>query len=262
LQNTVQVIYRLLEGSQPMTLRLHPFMHFHPQAMEVSPDFKRPYLIEAFGNRFEVKAGGEFPDLRLFLHAAESSFNLTGGAFSRAFYRIEKERGYAAADLLWTPGFFSARLAVGEEAVLVASTEAWEILLAFDPAQAREAELFRRQQLVDGAPPSARKEPAVNLVLGSDQFVIAPVARVADAARAHARGDEVRSVIAGYHWFTDWGRDTMISLEGLTLATGRCTEAGYILRTFANYVRDGLIPNMFPEGDEQGVYYTSGQPAT
>ena len=59
-------------------------------------------------------------------------------------------------------------------------------------------------------------------------------------------------MIAGYHWFTDWGRDTMISLEGLTLATGRSAEAGYILRTFAHYVRDGLIPNLFPEGENRG----------
>ena len=58
-------------------------------------------------------------------------------------------------------------------------------------------------------------------------------------------------MIAGYHWFTDWGRDTMISLEGLTLTTGRYIEAGYILRTFAHYVRDGLIPNMFPEGEQR-----------
>ena len=65
-------------------------------------------------------------------------------------------------------------------------------------------------------------------------------------------GDEVRTVIAGYHWFTDWGRDTMISLEGLTLCTGRQREAGYILRTFGHYVRDGLIPNMFPEGTKEG----------
>jgi predicted glycogen debranching enzyme len=64
-------------------------------------------------------------------------------------------------------------------------------------------------------------------------------------------------VIAGYHWFTDWGRDTMISLEGLTLTTGRLVEAGYILRTFAHYVRDGLIPNMFPEGEQQGLYHTA-----
>ncbi|HXM75092.1 MAG TPA: amylo-alpha-1,6-glucosidase, partial [Chthoniobacterales bacterium] len=70
-------------------------------------------------------------------------------------------------------------------------------------------------------------------------------------------GDEVRTVIAGYHWFTDWGRDTMISLEGLTLITGRLLEAGYILRTFAHYVRDGLIPNMFPDGAKEGKYNTA-----
>jgi predicted glycogen debranching enzyme len=64
-------------------------------------------------------------------------------------------------------------------------------------------------------------------------------------------------VIAGYHWFTDWGRDTMISLEGLALVSGRCLEAGYILRTFAHYVRDGLIPNMFPEGETEGLYHTA-----
>jgi predicted glycogen debranching enzyme len=94
-------------------------------------------------------------------------------------------------------------------------------------------------------------------VLAADQFVITPVGRLQDMARAHAAGDEVRTVIAGYHWFTDWGRDTMISLEGLTLSTGRHMEAGWILRTFAYYVRDGLIPNMFPEGENEGLYHTA-----
>jgi hypothetical protein len=75
--------------------------------------------------------------------------------------------------------------------------------------------------------------------------------------RAHAAGDEVRTVVAGYHWFTDWGRDTMIALEGLTMATGRETEAGYILRTFAHYIRDGLFPNLFPEGQKEGLYHTA-----
>src|SRR6185295_13504305 len=90
----------------------------------------------------------------------------------------------------------------------------------------------------------------------ADSFVVTP-GRSEDAARAHAAGDEARSIIAGYHWFTDWGRDTMISLEGLTLATGRQLEAGYILRTFARHVRDGLIPNLFPEGDREGHYHTA-----
>ena len=99
--------------------------------------------------------------------------------------------------------------------------------------------------------------PGAELVLAADQFLITPVGRVEDAARAHAAGDEIRTVIAGYHWFTDWGRDTMISLEGLTLATGRKIEAGWILRTFAHYIRDGLIPNLFPEGQKEGLYHTA-----
>jgi predicted glycogen debranching enzyme len=95
------------------------------------------------------------------------------------------------------------------------------------------------------------------LVLAADQFIITPTERIAESTRARAAGDEVRTVIAGYHWFTDWGRDTMISLEGLTLATGRHLEAGYILRAFARHVRNGLIPNMFPEGSNEGVYHTA-----
>jgi predicted glycogen debranching enzyme len=98
---------------------------------------------------------------------------------------------------------------------------------------------------------------AAELVLAADTFVITPVGRIADGARARAEGDEIRTVIAGYHWFTDWGRDTMISLEGLTLTSGRSIEARWILRTFAHYVRDGLIPNLFPEGQNRGLYHTA-----
>jgi predicted glycogen debranching enzyme len=75
--------------------------------------------------------------------------------------------------------------------------------------------------------------------------------------RARAAGDEAWTIIAGYHWFTDWGRDTMISLEGLTLVTGRIAEAGSILRMFAHHVRDGLVPNLFPEGASEGLYHTA-----
>jgi len=73
---------------------------------------------------------------------------------------------------------------------------------------------------------------------------------------AQAEGSELRSIYAGYHWFGDWGRDTMISLEGLTLATGRYREAGAILRTFSHYIRDGLLPNLFPEGEREALYHT------
>jgi predicted glycogen debranching enzyme len=94
-------------------------------------------------------------------------------------------------------------------------------------------------------------------VLAADQFIVTPVGRSAEAARVRAGGADECSVIAGYHWFTDWGRDTMISLEGLTLLTGRTAEAKGILRTFASAIRDGLLPNLFPEGDSEGLYHTA-----
>jgi len=137
------------------------------------------------------------------------------------------------------------------------STEPWEKILALEPEDAYRRELTRRYKLVEIARPDVKTSWPAKLILAADQVIITPNTRVADAARAHAAGDDVRTVIAGYHWFTDWGRDTMISLEGLTLVTGRYIEAGYILRTFAYYVRDGLIPNMFPEGEQQGLYHTA-----
>jgi predicted glycogen debranching enzyme len=85
---------------------------------------------------------------------------------------------------------------------------------------------------------------------------VQPTARRADEARVRAFGEHARSVIAGYHWFTDWGRDTMISLEGLMLSTGRPAEARATLLTFAHHLRDGLLPNLFPEGSQEGLYHT------
>ena len=122
---------------------------------------------------------------------------------------------------------------------------------------AANAELERRRRLLENAAPVARRAFARELVLAADQFIITPAGRAEEAARARAAGEEVRTVIAGYHWFTDWGRDTMISLEGLTISTRRLREAAYILRTFAHYVRDGLIPNMFPDGSREGLYHTA-----
>src|SRR4030095_6038190 len=129
--------------------------------------------------------------------------------------------------------------------------------MALSPEEAFHWENERRKRLVSLAARQAQSGPAAELVLAADQFIVTPAGRIADTARARAAGDEVRSIIAGYPWFTDWGRDTMISLEGLTLTTGRHIEAGWILRAFARYVRDGLIPNLFPEGENEGLYHTA-----
>jgi predicted glycogen debranching enzyme len=137
------------------------------------------------------------------------------------------------------------------------STENWDIINALKPEEALASELERRKRLIETADPKIHTGVAAELILAADQFIMNPIGRIEDSARAKAAGEEIRSIIAGYHWFTDWGRDTMISLEGLTLVTGRFNEARWILKTFAYYVRDGLIPNMFPEGQKEGLYHTA-----
>jgi predicted glycogen debranching enzyme len=115
----------------------------------------------------------------------------------------------------------------------------------------------RHLRLLSQAAPALQSRLGRELVLAADQFIIAPRVRPADERQQAAQGSEAGTIIAGYPWFTDWGRDTMISLEGLTLLTGRHAEARSILHTFAQHIRDGLIPNLFPEGETEGLYHTA-----
>ena len=115
------------------------------------------------------------------------------------------------------PATSALDLSTETSATLVASTESWDLIEALNPEDAAAAESERREHLLAGAEPAARFGIGAELVLAADQFVIRPSGRREDAARARAAGGDVRTVIAGYHWFTDWGRDTMISLDGLTL---------------------------------------------
>ncbi len=258
-QNTACVLYTLLEGPGVPRLEIHPYLHIRPQDAPVSTALATPFCLQVIDDRYEISSSflPAVPPLRLKLAGANPSFTVTGRKIEGVFYEVEYRRGYESMGDLWAPGFFAADLGLGDEAALVASTEPWEVLGAMTASEAWDAEVERRQRLVSCADPRAiRDEVGTGLVLAADPFVVTP-GRAEDAARARAEGDEARSIIAGYHWFTDWGRDTMISLEGLTLVTGRQLEAGYILRSFARHVRDGLIPNYFPEGDREGVYHTA-----
>jgi predicted glycogen debranching enzyme len=256
-QNTVHINYRLTAGAGVIRLKMRPAVHFRPHEAPVNLEHAGPYRLTCVDSRYELAAQPPLPPLRLFLHGERAAFTNEGKKLQDLLYRIEESRGYEHLGALWSPGYFRADLAMNHEVTLVASTEPWETVLALPPQEAFEAECERRSRLITAAAPAVRTGPASKLVLAADQFIITPAGRVEDAARAHAAGDEVRTVIAGYHWFTDWGRDTMISLEGLALTTGRHVEAGYILRTFAHYVRDGLIPNLFPEGEKEGLYHTA-----
>ncbi len=256
-QDTVHISYRLVEGEGSLRLKLRPSVHFRPHEASVAGPLASDYELHASCGRYEIVGPSGFPSLRLRLCGAHPAFTVDDAPVHDVLYRVEESRGYDSRGTLWSPGYFRADLTRERDVTLVASVEAWEVLDALDPTAALAAEHDRRERLVTQAGREASEQVLSELVLAADAFLITPTARVVDAARAHAAGDEVRTVIAGYHWFTDWGRDTMISLEGLTLATGRHGDAGYILRTFGKYVKDGLIPNLFPEGKDEGLYHTA-----
>src|SRR5436190_253230 len=258
MQNTVLILYELLAGGDHVELALRPSVNFRAQELPVSEPLGWPYEFRSIGDQHEIALkNSKVPPLRLKLHARDATFTLKSKRLDNVQYPVEESRGYQARGDLWSPGYFKLNLVRGQRAALVASTESAETMNVLPPDLALNAERQRRQRLLAQAAPEARDGIAAELVLAADQFIVTPAGRTEEVARAHAFGDEVRTVIAGYPWFTDWGRDTMVSLEGLTLITGRHTEAAYILRTFAHYVRDGLIPNMFPEGERLGLYHTA-----
>jgi predicted glycogen debranching enzyme len=260
-QNTVHVTYRVLEGPNDVSLVLAPSVHFRGYEERVDASRNAPastaYRMVASNGLFELSTDGDVPPLRLELVGAESEFLADERVTNEFLYPIEQGRGYEFRGTLWTPGRFRFQFRRRQAVTFVASAEPEEVMRALTPDDVVVCEAERRRRLVAAAVPAAHQDEGAELVLAADQFIITPAGRIADATRAAAMGNEIRTIIAGYHWFTDWGRDTMISLEGLTLATGRHREANFILRTFAHYVRDGLIPNMFPDGSNEGLYHTA-----
>jgi len=254
-QNTVYTVYRLLQG-KPLRMRLRPFLAFRGHDESLPASSYAPWSLTFRGDRFEARIRDDFPTLRMRVRPGYRCFVSQEKISEAHLYGVEKERGLEHHEILGSPGFFVAQIDAGQSVAFVVSTEGWEALEREADAVI-DSELQRLQKLLALAPERARQGFAAQLVLAADQFVIIPATRMEEDLLARASGEETRSIIAGYHWFTDWGRDTMISLEGLTLCTGREREARAILMTFARYVRDGLIPNQFPEGQRDGIYNTA-----
>lgn len=255
-QNTTIVQYRLLEGARSaMTLRLTPVVDFRNYEEPVAEREREEYTFETRDGHFQVFAD-EYPPLRLLIEG-EYEFTLDHARREQALFAVEERRGYRFRRTMWSPGTFVVPVQPAQVVAFIASTDEPQVCAAMSSSEALGAERERKRRLLQAVSPAVQDDVGAQLALAADQFVIKPVGRVRDTVRAAALGEELRTVIAGYHWFTDWGRDTMISLEGLTLVTGRHREAGFILRTFAHYVRDGLIPNMFPDGSDEGLYHTA-----
>ena len=143
-------------------------------------------------------------------------------------HRVEDERGLDAREDLFRPGHFEVTVEPHGSLILTLATDSTPAPLL---ALAREE---ARQHALITALPSSTPAWIAQLALAADQFIV-------------TRGDGGATVIAGYPWFTDWGRDTMIALPGLTIPTGRTEVAAQILRSYAAHLSDGMLPNRFPD---------------
>jgi len=152
-------------------------------------------------------------------------------------YSAEQDRGLDFHEDLFNPFVLRFPLESGSTATVIASTA---VRAASDVQALKRRELERRKRIIENSPSA---DPLIQqLVAAADQFIV-------------QRG-ELNSVIAGYHWFGDWGRDTMIALPGLTLVTGRPTAARNILEAFAKSADQGMLPNRFPDAGEALEYNT------
>jgi predicted glycogen debranching enzyme len=181
----------------------------------------------------EISSNAQTPDI-YFAHNAIASE--TTGLWYRNFeYEIEKERGFDFHEDLFQP--FSLRFGLGHPAAIVISTQKRAVS---DADALEKREVRRRNKLIAMSP--SNDAMTHQLTLAADQFIV-------------KRGSG-ETVIAGYPWFTDWGRDTMIALPGLTLAANRPKIAKGILLEFSKHISRGMLPNRFADADGEAEYNT------
>jgi predicted glycogen debranching enzyme len=232
--NTTYIHYDLRRASQPVTLHLKALVNYRDfHASTHAGDWQMQ--IEPVAHGLKVSA---FDGATTFYLLSDMAHAMPAHEWYRHYFlSIEAERGLDPLDDNLYAGQFTVTLNAGESCTLVASTDTVPNL---DGTAAYQTQRAYEQQLLETA--GAVDEATQQLVLAADQFVV--------------RRGAGHSVIAGYPWFGDWGRDTMISLAGLTISTRRYAIAASILRTFAQFVDRGMLPNRFPDAGETPEYNT------
>jgi predicted glycogen debranching enzyme len=228
-QPAVILAWRMAKAALGLTLCVRPFFSgrdYHALQHENNDFHFEPQPV---GQSLEWRPYDNIPAIRVF---SNGHYEHEPHWYRNFYYAAERERGLEDQEDLAAPGVFRFNLA--NEAVLIFSTES---AAAFSMQNDQPVEIARRLRY---------QENLRRTVLGA-----APN-RTADAYLV-ARG-KGKTVIAGYPWFTDWGRDTFISVRGLCLTTGRWSEKAQILLDWTRHVSEGMLPNRFPDGDAAPEY--------
>lgn len=229
-ENTTVVTYEVLKADTNFTLELNPLVaarDFHTLA-HANDHINGTTQFES--NVFTAKPYPDVPALNI--SVPRGHFYADAGWYFNFEYVKEQERGQDAYEDLYSYGKFYVPMHSGDKIGFIISTDA---VHGRDALELIEQERERRHMLLNQS--KLRDKKFTSLNLAADQFIV-------------ERGEGLKSIIAGYHWFSDWGRDTMIALPGLCLSTGRYDDAKKILRAFAQHVDQGMIPNRFPDFEE------------
>jgi predicted glycogen debranching enzyme len=247
-QNTTYVTYTLVRASRPIALEIIPlctyrYSHGATSARESMPE------VQAVENGLRVNSRQE--SVPYWLRASRGATVVPGIDRHWSFrHRVESYRGLDDREDLFAVGRIDSKLTKGDTLALALTTEHalqvdWQA--AHEAEKARQADLLAQAVLLEGEPGWIKR-----LVLAADQFIVDRPTQADPAGK---------TIIAGYPWFGDWGRDAMVALPGLTLATGRYKIAASILRTFASYAEQGVLPNRFLDDDaspsDQAEYETA-----
>ncbi len=232
-ENTILIKYDVLESAKRVTLKASPFIAYREihEIMTENIHIHQRAFVEKNGFRIEPYEG--MPPL--FLHASRTSVFYPSPAWWRSFeYMKERNRGYPYQEDLFCPGIFEVHLKAGESVIFRASLspvtdikKQWQISLKY--AQ-KEALCFEKEP-----------EPLKTLKTSARQYVY--------------KNENGEGILAGFHWFDEWGRDTFISMAGLTLCTGKEKTAFNILKKFSAMLQNGLLPNIIDHG--QGKAFNS-----
>lgn len=235
-ENTTLVLYEVLSADQHFRMNLLPLIanrDYHHLGHQQSL-YGRQAIMEADVLCYRKDLNSP----NCYISAPHAQFVAHDDWYYRLEFPIEQYRGLDAQEDLFSPGSISVELEAGSRFGMIVSTENPR---GRDPWAMMEVERERRRELVDK---SGFDEPMLKqLVKAADQFIV-------------QRSESLKTIIAGYHWFSDWGRDSMIALPGLCLATGREEDAEKILHAFAEAVSEGMLPNRFPDSGEEPEYNT------
>jgi len=248
--NTTAVCYEIENGTEDLTFKMIPLFNYRLSGDSIEKSNLK-FIKEVEGNKL-ILIPEENKDVKVTFYASEGEYydrSLIPTTMAtpnylfeeNQYYMIDNRTGFLGIDNHYTPYEINIKIKAKE-------TKRFYVICTLEEEinktgfEIEEEYKKRAEDLVKKA--GYKDDFASNLVKASDHFIV------------NRNSTGLKTILAGYPWFTDWGRDTMIAFEGLVLCTKRFKDAREILESFSKYVRNGLVPNLFPDANTEPLYNT------